>query len=37
MLCAVHPDDFKKYDTEQPRSHFMMPTVMEQNKNNLTY
>ncbi len=37
MLRAVHPDDFKKYDTEQLRSHFMMPTVMEQNKINLTY
>ena len=37
LLRAVHPDDFKKYDTEQLRSHFMMPTVMEQNKINLTY
>lgn len=37
MLRAVHPDDFKNYDTKQLRSHFMMPTVMEQDKINLTY
>lgn len=37
ILRAVHPDDFKGYDTEQLRSHFMMPTVLEQNKVNLTY
>ena len=37
MLRAVHPDDFKNYDTNQLRSHFMMPKVMEQNKVNLTY
>ena len=37
MLRACHPDDVKHYDTEQLRSHFMMPTVMEQDKINLTY
>lgn len=37
MLRAVHPDDFKGYDTQQLRSHFMMTTVMEQDKINLTY
>ena len=37
ILRAVHPDDFKKYDTEQLRKHFLMPTVMEENKINLTY
>lgn len=34
---ACHPDDVKKYDTEQLRSHFMMPKVMEENVINLTY
>lgn len=37
ILRAVHPDDFKKYDTDQLRSHFLMPKVMEQDKVNLTY
>lgn len=37
ILRAVHPDDFKNYDTEQLRSHFLMPVVMEQDKVNLTY
>ena len=37
MLRAVHPDDFKTYTTEQIRSHFLMPKVMEQDKINLTY
>ena len=37
ILRACHPDDVKKYDTEQLRSHFMMPKVMEQDKINLTY
>ena len=37
ILRACHPDDVKHYDTEQLRSHFMMPTVMEVNKINLTY
>ncbi len=36
-LRACHPDDVKHYDTEQLRSRFMMPKVMEQNKVNLTY
>lgn len=34
---ACHPDDVKNYDTNQLRSHFMMPKVMEENKINLTY
>ena len=37
ILRACHPDDVKHYDTEQLRSHFMMPEVMEQDKINLTY
>lgn len=37
ILRACHPDDVKHYDTEQLRSHFMMPKVMEENKINLTY
>ena len=37
ILRASHPDDVKHYDTEQLRSHFMMPKVMEQDKVNLTY
>ncbi len=37
IMRACHPDDFKKYDTDQLRSHFMMPKVMEQEKVNLTY
>ncbi len=37
ILRACHPDDVKHYDTEQLRSHFMMPKVMEQDKINLTY
>ena len=37
VLRAVHPDDFKRYDTEQLRSHFIMEKVMEQDKINLTY
>ncbi len=37
ILRACHPDDVKKYDTDQLRSHFMMPKVMEQDKINLTY
>lgn len=36
-MRAVHPEDFKNYDTSRLRSHFMMPTVMEQDKINLTY
>ena len=36
MLRAVHPDDFKRYDTAQLRSHFAMEKVMEQDKINLT-
>ena len=37
ILRACHPDDVKHYDTDQLRSHFMMPKVMEQDKVNLTY
>ncbi|MDE6160667.1 MAG: 5-dehydro-4-deoxy-D-glucuronate isomerase, partial [Muribaculaceae bacterium] len=37
ILRACHPDDVKHYDTEQLRSRFMMPKVMEQDKINLTY
>ena len=37
ILRACHPDDVKHYDTNQLRSHFMMPKVMEQDKINLTY
>ncbi|MCM1449327.1 MAG: 5-dehydro-4-deoxy-D-glucuronate isomerase [Clostridiales bacterium] len=37
IMRACHPDDVKHYDTEQLRSHFVMPKVMEENKINLTY
>ena len=37
IMRAVHPDDFKSYDTEQLRSHFMMPTVMAVDTVNMTY
>ena len=37
ILRACHPDDVRHYDTEQLRSHFVMPTVMEENVINLTY
>ena len=37
ILRACHPDDVEHYNTEQLRSHFMMPKVMEQNVINLTY
>lgn len=37
IMRAVHPEDFTNYDTSRLRSHFMMPTVMEQDKINLTY
>lgn len=37
VMRACHPDDVKKYDTDQLRSHFMMPKVMEEDKINLTY
>ncbi len=37
MLVACHPDDAKRYDTEQLRSHFMMPEVMTKDKITLTY
>ncbi|MDE6611762.1 MAG: 5-dehydro-4-deoxy-D-glucuronate isomerase [Muribaculaceae bacterium] len=34
---ACHPDDVKHYDTNQLRSHFAMPVVMENDKFNFTY
>ncbi len=37
MLVACHPDDVKRYDTEQLRSRFMMPEVMTKDKITLTY
>lgn len=37
VMRACHPDDVRNYDTEQLRSRFMMPKVMEQDKVNLTY
>lgn len=37
ILRACHPDDFKKYDTSQLRSHFMMPEVMKADEFNFTY
>lgn len=37
VLRACHPDDVKHYDTEQLRSHFMMPKVMQEDKITLTY
>ena len=37
IVRACHPDDVKHYDTDQLRSHFLMPKVMEQDKINLTY
>lgn len=37
ILRACHPEDVKHYDTEQLRSHFMMPKVMEVDEINLTY
>ncbi len=37
MLRAVHPDDFKSYDTQKLRSHFVMPEVMKNDSVTLTY
>ena len=37
IMRACHPDDVKKYDTEQLRSRFTMQKVMEQDVINLTY
>ena len=37
MMRCVHPDDFKHYTTDQLRSHFVMPSVMEKDKVTLTY
>ena len=37
ILRACNPEDVKHYDTEQLRSHFMMPTVMAKDTVNMTY
>ena len=37
VQTAVHPDDFKHYDTEKIRDRFVMKKVMEPDKINLTY
>lgn len=37
VLRACHPDDVKGYDTEQLRSRFMMPKVMQEDKVTITY
>lgn len=37
IMRACHPDDVRNYDNSKLRSHFMMPTVMEKDKVNLTY
>lgn len=34
---AVHPDDFKSYDTQKIRDHFLIPNIMEPDSINLTY
>lgn len=34
---ASHPDDVKKYDTEQLRTHFLIPKVMDEDKIHLVY
>jgi len=37
VQTAVHPDDFKHYDTETIRDRFVMEKVMEKDKINVTY
>lgn len=37
VMRAAHPDDVRRYDTEQLRDHFVMPLVMEPGRVNLTY
>ena len=37
VLHAVHPDDFKTYDTEKIRSRFLLTDLKEENKANFTY
>ena len=37
VQTAVHPDDFKHYDTEKIRDRFVMEKVMEKDKINVTY
>ncbi len=37
ILRACNPEDVRKYDTEQLRSHFMMPKVMAADTVNMTY
>ncbi|MBB5634488.1 4-deoxy-L-threo-5-hexosulose-uronate ketol-isomerase [Pedobacter cryoconitis] len=37
VLHAVHPDDFKSYDTEKIRSRFLLADLKEENKANFAY
>jgi 4-deoxy-L-threo-5-hexosulose-uronate ketol-isomerase len=37
VLHAVHPDDFKQYDTEKIRSRFLLTDLKEENKANFAY
>lgn len=37
VLHAVHPDDFKTYDTEKIRSRFLLSDLKEENKANFAY
>lgn len=37
VLHAVHPDDFKTYDTEKIRSRFLLTDLKEENKANFAY
>lgn len=34
---AHHPDDVKKYDTEELRNHFLIPEIFKKDEINLTY
>ncbi|QYR23981.1 5-dehydro-4-deoxy-D-glucuronate isomerase [Paenibacillus sp. sptzw28] len=34
---TTHPDDFKKYDTEALRKHFLIETLFEQDRIHMTY
>jgi 4-deoxy-L-threo-5-hexosulose-uronate ketol-isomerase len=37
VLHSVHPDDFKSYDTQKIRGHFLMEGLVEPGKINLVY
>jgi 4-deoxy-L-threo-5-hexosulose-uronate ketol-isomerase len=37
ILHSVHPEDFKSYDTQKIREHFLMENLVEPNKVNLVY